>query len=43
MINYQWSILKVFSENENITEVQFLLKAQNDEATMLDELKTLKV
>lgn len=30
MIDYQWKILKVFSENEKITEVQFLLKAQNE-------------
>lgn len=34
MINYQWSILKVFSQNEKITEVQFLLKAQNETNTV---------
>jgi len=34
MINYEWSILKVFSENEKITEVQFLLKAQNETNTV---------
>ena len=34
MYNYQWSILKVFSENEKITEVQFLLKAQNETNTV---------
>lgn len=27
---FEWSILKVFSENENITEVQFLLKAKDE-------------
>ena len=37
MINYQWSILKVFSENEKITEVQFLLKAQNETNTVETE------
>ena len=34
MYNYQWSILNVFSENEKITEVQFLLKAQNETNTV---------
>jgi hypothetical protein len=34
MYNYQWSILKVFSENEKITEIQFLLKAQNETNTV---------
>ena len=34
MIDYEWSILKVFSENEKITEVQFLLKAQNETNTV---------
>jgi len=34
MYNYQWSILKVFSENEKIIEVQFLLKAQNETNTV---------
>lgn len=34
MYNYQWSILKVFSKNEKITEVQFLLKAQNETNTV---------
>jgi hypothetical protein len=29
MINYQWSILETFG-NENITKVRYLLKAQNE-------------
>jgi hypothetical protein len=37
MINYEWSILKVFSEHEKITEVQFLLKAQNETNTVETE------
>jgi hypothetical protein len=37
MTNYQWSILKVFSENEKITEVHFLLKAQNETNTVKTE------
>ncbi len=37
MINYQWKILKIFSENEKITEVQFLLKAQNETNTVETE------
>lgn len=37
MIGFQWSILKVFSENEKITEVQFLLKAQNETNTVETE------
>lgn len=37
MTNYQWSILKVFSENEKITEVHFLLKAQNETNTVETE------
>jgi len=37
MINYQWSILKVFSENEKITEVYFLLKAQDETNTVETE------
>jgi hypothetical protein len=37
MINYEWKILKVFSENEKIVEVQFLLKAQNETNTVETE------
>jgi hypothetical protein len=37
MIDYQWKILKVFSENEKVTEVQFLLKAQNETNTVETE------
>jgi hypothetical protein len=37
MTNYEWKILKVFSENEKITEVQFLLKAQNETNTVETE------
>jgi len=34
MNKFEWSILRVFSENEKITEVQFLLKAQNETNTV---------
>jgi hypothetical protein len=37
MVNYEWSILKVFSENEKITEVYYLLKAQNETNTVETE------
>lgn len=37
MINYQWSILEVFSVNENVKEVHFLLKAQNETNTVETE------
>jgi len=30
MISYTWKILKVFSEEETIKEIQFLLKAQDE-------------
>jgi hypothetical protein len=36
MINYQWSILETFG-NENITKVRYLLKAQDEQNTVETE------
>jgi len=36
MINYQWSILETFG-NENITKVRYLMKAQDEQNTVETE------
>jgi len=37
MTTFNWKILKVFGNDENITEVHFLLKAQNETNTVETE------
>jgi len=41
MTTFNWKILKVFGNDENITEVHFLLKAQNKQ--ILSKLKAIIV
>ena len=37
MINYEWSVLDIYSNGENIHQVRFMLKAEDEQNTVKTE------